>query len=43
MANILKLTLPGSAVIDSDEIGLNTDEGLILPQGCTAFAEFPRV
>ncbi len=43
MANILKLTLPESAVIDADEIGLNTDEGLILPQGCTAFAEFPRV
>ena len=40
MANILKLTLPKNAIIDSDEIGLNTEEGLILPQGCTAFAEF---
>lgn len=40
MANILKLALPLSAVIDADEIGLATDEGLILPQGCTAFATF---
>lgn len=40
MANILKLTLPKNAIIDSDEIGLKTEEGLILPQGCTAFAEF---
>lgn len=40
MANILKLTLPKDAIIDSDEIGLKTEEGLILPQGCTAFAEF---
>lgn len=42
MANILKLALPFSAVIDADEIGLATDEGLILPQGCTAFATFKK-
>ncbi len=40
MANVLKLALPSDARIDSDEIGLPTQEGLILPQGCTAFAEF---
>lgn len=40
MANILKLTLPQNAVIDADEIGLATEEGLVLPQGCTAFATF---
>ncbi|HKL94163.1 MAG TPA: class I SAM-dependent methyltransferase [Clostridia bacterium] len=40
MKNILTLSLPKGAVIDSDEIGLPTKEGLILPQGCTAFAEF---
>ena len=40
MANILKLALPDNAVIDADEIGLETLEGLILPQGCTAFATF---
>ncbi len=40
MANILKLTLPQNAIIDADEIGLATDEGLVLPQGCTAFATF---
>ena len=40
MANILKLALPKNAVIDADEIGLQTEEGLILPQGCTAFATF---
>jgi len=40
MSNVLKLSLPSSAKIDSDEIGLATEEGLILPQGCTAFAEF---
>lgn len=42
MANILKLALPLGAVIDADEIGLATDEGLILPQGCTAFATFKK-
>lgn len=42
MANILKLTLPENATIDADEIGLATDEGLILPQGCTAFATFKK-
>ena len=42
MANILKLTLPSSAQIDTDEIGLATEEGLILPQGCTAFATFAK-
>ncbi|MCM1305826.1 MAG: class I SAM-dependent methyltransferase [Firmicutes bacterium] len=42
MSNILKLALPSGAAIDSDEIGLSTDEGLILPQGCTAFAEFGK-
>lgn len=40
MANILKLTLPESAKIEADEIGIATDEGLVLPQGCTAFATF---
>ena len=40
MANILRLALSGRARIDSDEIGLATEEGLVLPQGCTAFAEF---
>lgn len=42
MANILKLSLPRGADIDSDEIGLPTEEGLVLPQGCTAFATFGR-
>ncbi len=42
MANILKLTLPSSAQIDADEIGLKTEEGLVLPQGCTAFATFAK-
>ena len=42
MANILKLTLPSSAQIDADEIGLATEEGLVLPQGCTAFATFEK-
>ncbi|MBQ9276404.1 MAG: class I SAM-dependent methyltransferase [Clostridia bacterium] len=40
MANILKLALPENAVIDADEIGLATEEGLVLPQGCTSFAIF---
>lgn len=40
MANILRLALPRGAEIDSDEIGLATEEGLVLPQGCTAFATF---
>ena len=40
MANILKLTLPSTARIEADEIGIATDEGLVLPQGCTAFATF---
>ena len=40
MKNILQLALPSSAVIDADEIGLPTLEGLVLPQGCTAFATF---
>lgn len=40
MANILKLALPKNAKIDADEIGLETEEGLILPQGCTSFATF---
>lgn len=40
MANVLKLALKDGVRIDSDEIGLRTEEGLILPQGCTAFAEF---
>ncbi|HAT83344.1 MAG TPA: SAM-dependent methyltransferase [Clostridiales bacterium] len=42
MANILKLTLPSNAQIDADEIGLATEEGLVLPQGCTAFATFAK-
>lgn len=42
MANILKLTLPSNAQIDADEIGLVTEEGLVLPQGCTAFATFAK-
>lgn len=40
MANILKLALPKNAIIDADEIGLECQDGLILPQGCTAFATF---
>lgn len=40
MANILKLTLPSTVKIEADEIGIATDEGLVLPQGCTAFATF---
>ena len=40
MANILKLTLSSTAKIEADEIGIATDEGLVLPQGCTAFATF---
>ena len=40
MANILRLALPENAEIDADEIGLATEEGLVLPQGCTAFATF---
>ena len=40
MANILKLTLPRNAKIEADEIGIATNEGLVLPQGCTAFATF---
>lgn len=40
MANILELALGKNAIIDADEIGLATQEGLILPQGCTAFATF---
>lgn len=40
MENILKLSLGKNAIIDADEIGLATQEGLILPQGCTAFATF---
>lgn len=42
MANILKLTLPSNVQIDADEIGLATEEGLVLPQGCTAFATFAK-
>ncbi len=40
MANMLKLYLPSNAIIDADEIGLMCEDGLVLPQGCTAFAEF---
>lgn len=40
MANILKIALGKDAIIDADEIGLATQEGLVLPQGCTAFATF---
>lgn len=42
MANILKLALPQNAEIDADEIGIATQEGLVLPQGCTAFATFTK-
>lgn len=38
MKNILTLSLPKGAVIESDEIGLPTRDGLVLPQGCTSFA-----
>ena len=41
MKNILTLTLP-KCEIDSDEIGLKTSEGIVLPQGCTAFATFGK-
>ena len=41
MANILKLTLPSSAQIDADEIGLPTEEkDVVLPAGASAFATF---
>jgi len=40
MANILKIALENNAIIESDEIGLETEDGLVLPQGCTAFATF---
>lgn len=40
MSNILKLSLGSGVRIDADEIGLETEEGLVLPQGCTAFAQF---
>ncbi len=40
MANILRLKLGDSPKIDAYEIGLACEDGLILPQGCTAFAEF---
>ena len=40
MANILRLALGKRARIDADEIGLPTEEGLVLPAGCTAFATF---
>ena len=42
MSNILKLALSADAETDADEIGLPTEEGLVLPQGCTAFATFSR-
>ena len=42
MSNILKLALPADAETDADEIGLLTEEGLVLPQGCTAFATLSR-
>ena len=42
MSNILKLALPADAETDADEIGLPTEEELVLPQGCTAFATFSR-
>ncbi|MDD4839446.1 MAG: class I SAM-dependent methyltransferase [Clostridia bacterium] len=42
MKNILTLSLPKGAEIDSDEIGLPTKEGLVLPQGCTTFADFSK-
>lgn len=40
MKNILTLSLPKGTTIDADEIGLPSRDGLVLPQGCTAFAEF---
>ena len=40
MSNILRLALGKRARIDADEIGLPTEEGLVLPAGCTAFATF---
>ena len=41
MANLLSIALKGKAVIDSDEIGIQTKENnIILPEGCTAFATF---
>lgn len=39
MKNILSRTLNIADII-SDEIGLPTSDGLVLPQGCTAFAKF---
>ncbi|MBE5757226.1 MAG: SAM-dependent methyltransferase [Clostridiales bacterium] len=36
IANILKLILP-EGKIDADEIGVETDEGIVLPCGCSGF------
>ncbi len=43
MKNILTLNLPKGADIDADEIGLKTTDGLVLPQGCTAFANYSSI
>jgi 23S rRNA (cytosine1962-C5)-methyltransferase len=43
MANILKLALKGQKKpfdVTADEIGIMCEDGLILPQGCTAFVTF---
>lgn len=42
MGNILKIALPKNAEIDADEIGIACEDGLVLPQGCTAFATFKK-
>lgn len=40
MANLLNIYFNGYKKIEADEIGIPTEEGLILPQGCTAFARY---
>ena len=40
MKNLLQIYLKNYKEIEADEIGLPTREGLVLPQGCTAFARY---
>lgn len=40
MANILTRALGKGGVVDADEIGLPTDEGIVLPAGASAFMVF---
>ena len=40
MKNLLKIYFKNCDDVESDEIGIPTKEGLVLPQGCTAFARY---